>query len=148
MVVHWKRTGGSSAKGSMLLNGVGALSSGVVLCIILVAKFIDGAWITVLLIPALVLLMLGVRHHYRQIERETDEPHPANFAKLPKPLAIVPIERWSKVSDKALHFAYSIAEDVEVVHIVVGDADEKDIPESDLRRVWTQYVEEPANKPA
>jgi hypothetical protein len=54
MVVHWKRVGGPGARHSMLVNGLGAVATAVTVVVVLVAKFLDGAWITLLLIPVLV----------------------------------------------------------------------------------------------
>jgi hypothetical protein len=46
MVVHWKRAEGVGARTSMLVNGLGALATGLTVCVVIVAKFTEGAWIT------------------------------------------------------------------------------------------------------
>ena len=51
MVVHWRRKAGRGAFSSMLINGVGALATGLTTGVVIVAKFTEGAWITVLAIP-------------------------------------------------------------------------------------------------
>jgi hypothetical protein len=51
MVFHWKRIGGRGARHSMLVNGLGAAATAITVVVVLVAKFLDGAWITLLLIP-------------------------------------------------------------------------------------------------
>jgi amino acid transporter len=66
MVMHWRRTGGRGAFSSMLINGVGALTTGCTTCVVIVAKFTEGAWITVLAIPGLVWLMSAVHQHYER----------------------------------------------------------------------------------
>src|SRR5262249_55561398 len=63
MVEHWRREGGPAARKSMLINGLGAAATGVALVIVLISKFLEGAWITVVLIPAFVGLFYGVRAH-------------------------------------------------------------------------------------
>ena len=55
---------------SMLLNGLGAAATGITTMVVLVAKFVDGAWITVLLVPALILMMRAVQRHYSQVAQE------------------------------------------------------------------------------
>src|SRR5215470_7165213 len=70
MVVHWKRTGGPEARHSMFVNGLGAVATGITTLVVLVAKFVDGAWITVLLIPALILMMRSVQRHYSRVGQE------------------------------------------------------------------------------
>src|SRR5215469_11905648 len=76
MVVHWKRRGGKAATQSMVVNGLGAFATGITTAVVLVAKFVDGAWITVLLIPALILMMRSVKRHYSQVAREISATTP------------------------------------------------------------------------
>ncbi|SRR5260370_14016532 len=73
MVLHWKKNGGPGVRRSILINGAGALATGLTTCVVIVAKFADGAWIAVLAIPGLVLLMAVIRHHYEGILREVDD---------------------------------------------------------------------------
>ncbi|MGZ4789566.1 MAG: amino acid permease, partial [Terriglobales bacterium] len=144
MVMHWKRVGGSHARLSMLINGIGALATATVLCIVLVTKFTEGAWITALLIPALVSLMSGVHRHYRLIAEETANPAPARLAGIRSPIVVVPMDSWSRIAEKALRFAYSISRDIWVVHIVT---EQEVVPEyADLRKVWGEYIEKPAKQ--
>ena len=142
MVMHWRRTGGSHARTSMLINGIGALATGTVLCIVLVAKFAEGAWITALLIPSLVLLMYGVRRHYERVFQETAKTAPADLSGISSPIVVVPMEHWSRVAEKALRFAYSISRDIWVVHIVTDQPPKPD--DRDLKEVWSDYIENPA----
>src|SRR5437660_5427101 len=62
MVGHWKRVGGPGAKRSMIVNGLGAVATGITVVVVLVAKFVEGAWVTMLLIPELV-----ERHWYHNL---------------------------------------------------------------------------------
>src|SRR6202034_4220476 len=64
MVFHWRRVGGSGARHSMLVNGLGAVATAITVVVVLVAKFTQGAWITLLLIPALLAVMIAVRKQY------------------------------------------------------------------------------------
>ena len=61
MVIHWRRERSNRWRQKALLNGIGALATGVTFVIVGSFKFFDGAWIAVLLIPMLVLLFLQVR---------------------------------------------------------------------------------------
>ena len=143
MVMHWKRAGGPHARMSMLINGIGATSTGIALSIILVAKFAEGAWITVLLIPSLILLMSGVRRHYDHIRREMADPEPANLKGISAPIVVLPMERWSRVAEKALRFAYAISREVWVLHIT---SEEEKESEGDLKSVWADLIEKPATR--
>ena len=81
MVMHWKRVRGPGASKSMFVNGLGAVATGLTVIVVLVAKFTEGAWITLLLIPGLILLMRMVKRHYDHVAREIENrdrlEHPA-----------------------------------------------------------------------
>ena len=66
MVLHWRRRGGAGWEGRALMNVLGAMSTAVVLAVFIVAKFREGAWVVVLLIPAGVSIFLMMGHHYRK----------------------------------------------------------------------------------
>jgi hypothetical protein len=85
--------------------------------VVIVAKFTEGAWITALAIPGLVWLMSAVHHHYERIEREAESNGPADLKDIPSPIVVLPLQRWNKVSEKALRFAYTFSRDLVVVHI-------------------------------
>ncbi|MFJ6199738.1 amino acid permease [Micromonospora sp. NPDC092111] len=67
MVVHWRRHRGSGWRRRALVNGVGAVLSGLVLLTAAVAKFTEGAWVVVIAVPLLVLLFQRVHRHYRTL---------------------------------------------------------------------------------
>jgi amino acid transporter len=138
MVVHWKRIGGRGARRNMAINAVGAIATGITVVVVLTAKFTDGAWITVLLIPALILLMYSVHRHYRRVERATALDTAVNTQNLCEPIILVPIERWSAVSEKTLRFAWSISKQISFVHVECGADHEK------FLRRWSELVELPA----
>ncbi len=72
MVMHWKRQGGEGALHRMIINGVGALATGITLVVVLVAKFTEGAWITAILVPVLIMIMSAVKRHYDRVAREIE----------------------------------------------------------------------------
>ena len=67
MVVHWRRLGGKGAGWHMFVNGVGAFATGVTVIVVLVAKFAEGAWVTAVMVPLLILGMLRVKKHYNRV---------------------------------------------------------------------------------
>lgn len=143
MVVHWKRNPGHGARTSMLINGVGGLATGLTTCVVIVAKFTEGAWITVLAIPALILLMSTVHRHYEEIQRETECPSPANLKNIVPPLVVLPLQRWSKLAEKALRLGYVLSPDLVVLHIATEDQ-QQDPGKDDLMNLWDGYIEKPA----
>jgi amino acid transporter len=143
MVMHWRRSRGRRFRSSIFVNGLGALATGITVCVIIVAKFTEGAWITVLAIPALIMLMLGVRRQYARILRETAYDAPADLRTITPPIVVVPMQRWSRVAEKALRFAYTLSQDVRVVHIA-PETEKGDKAADELLSVWSEYVEAPA----
>jgi len=138
MVMHWKRRGGPGATRSMFLNGLGATATGITTAVVLVAKFVDGAWITVLLIPALIFMMHSVRHHYSRVAREISVNTPAQTEGLAETIVLLPIDRWSLVSEKALRYAWTLSREIHVLHVRCGEDTDS------LCRQWSDVVEKPA----
>ena len=139
MVEHWRRLGGPGAGRSMAINGLGAICTAVTLIVVLVSKFTEGAWVTVLLIPILLLLFVGVRAHYRTVAREVASDAPLDAAHLEPPIALLPIRGWSAITRKALRIAMKITPDVYALHIA---GDEHAV--LDLEDTWSQRVRQPA----
>jgi hypothetical protein len=121
MVVHWRREGGPGAGRRMIVNGIGAVATGITLVVVLVAKFTAGAWITAILVPALMALMTAVKRHYVGIDREVAVDEPMAIDNLDEPLIIIPLDRWSRISEKALSFALSMSCDIHCVHVQTSD---------------------------
>ncbi len=121
MVMHWKREGGAGSTYRMIVNGVGAVATGLTLLVVLVAKFTAGAWITAILVPVLMILMSAVRRHYDGVAREIAVDCPMRFENLNEPLIIIPVDRWSRISEKAVRFAMKLSDQVQAVHV---DAEE------------------------
>src|ERR1700739_2792549 len=137
MVMHWKRHGGPGSRHSMLVNGLGALATGVTTAVVLVAKFIDGAWITVLLIPALMWMMRSVKRHYAVVGLEINTASPVATADLREPIVLLPLDRWSLVADKALRYAWTLSKEIHVLHVHAGEETQS------LCRTWGEMVEKP-----
>jgi amino acid transporter len=140
MVMHWKRTGGLHARKSMFVNGLGAFATAITTAVVLVAKFTEGAWITIVLIPALILMMRGIKHHYDRVGLEIKAEGPVNTRDLCEPIVIIPIDRWNVVSEKALRFAWSISKQIRVLHVDCGEDTES------LCNNWDRLVEKPAKE--
>ena len=118
MVNHWRRVKGAAAhRSNMFVNGMGAVATATTVIVVLVAKFVEGAWITAILIPALLLLMLSVRRHFSRIEKELQCHSPLDLTGLHPPLVIVPVQSWGRSTEKALRFALTVSKDIEAVHV-------------------------------
>ena len=140
MVAHWKRVGGPGSTRSMIVNGIGAFATGVTVIVVLAAKFLEGAWITVLLIPGLFFLMSAVRRHYHKVILETRCPTPLRLHDVSPPLVIIPVQEWDNIAEGALRFALKISTDIRAVHVDTGEGT------LNLREEWKQFVEGPTGK--
>jgi Amino acid permease len=136
MVVHWRKNNGSLHH--LLINGIGAFATGVTVVVVVAAKFTQGAWIVVLLLPAAIVLMARVRHHYQLVTRET-EARGSLLAHIHQdpPIVIVPIERWNGAAQKTLRFAMTLSPEVHAVHVACGEDDS-------IAAQWQSTVEQPA----
>jgi amino acid transporter len=139
MVMHWKRTGGTHARNSMLVNAVGATATGITATVVLVAKFTEGAWITILLIPLLLATMIAVNKHYDAVSRKIVAPMQFSPGKPESPLVVLPVKRWSLVAAHALRFAMNVSPDVRAIHIECEETDE-------MQRQWLEHVARPARE--
>ncbi len=115
MVVHWTRKlrhpappGSGGAAGSMrrsrMINLVGAAFTGVVLVVVLITKFTHGAWIVVLAMPALFLLMKGIRRHYDRVTADL-RPNPGGVTLPARVYGIVLVSKLHTPTLRALAYA-------------------------------------------
>jgi amino acid transporter len=141
MVVHWRRTaaaGDTGARASLLVNGLGAVATALALAVVLATKFLDGAWVTLLLIGALLVLFDLVRLHYAHVTQETEDAGPLDTRPSQPPLVVVPVKGWTTITERALRFSLDLSPDVVALHI---STDERDA--AALRTRWEECVERP-----
>jgi amino acid transporter len=137
MVMHWKRQGGPGSIRRMIINGVGAFATGVTLLVVLVAKFKEGAWITAILIPALIITMSAVKRHYSRVRKEVAIDCPMRIDNLTQPLVILPLDRWTRITEKGLRFALKISDQVQAVHVDAEDCCDE------VQQMWQKNVAAP-----
>lgn len=140
MVSHWRRERGPGWLRSMLVNGLGAIATGITTVVVLVAKFTSGAWVSALLIVLLILVMLWVRHHYDRVAEEVCSTSPLDLSSACAPLVVVPIQDWSKIAQRALQFAMTLSSDIRALHVTTEEE------ANTLRDKWGKHVEEPVRR--
>ncbi len=120
MVRHWWRLRGRQPgwKRSMIINGVGACTTLLVAAVISSMKFLEGAWIVVLLIPVLVAMFLSIHRHYARVRRERTTAIPLRPQDIHHRL-IVPVAALNTASRQALAYARSIAPQVIALHVAI-----------------------------
>jgi hypothetical protein len=133
MFLRWCRQRPSGWRRSAAVNGFGALLTFVVLVVISITKGPAGAWIVILLIPAIVSVFLGTKKHYDAVAAQLtlrEWTPPARRTNV----VLVPISGVQRVVVSALRYAESISTDVRAVY--VNDQTESVESLHDAWRVW------------
>jgi amino acid transporter len=123
MVMHWSRSKDQNARLSAVVNGTGAIATAITLLIVIATKFAEGAWLVVIVVPLLFVLMLSINRHYVRIGREVAVSGPIRLEGPRKMIAVVPIDYLNVLAEKALQIAYSLSQDVHIVHIQEEQSD-------------------------
>lgn len=151
MVVHWRRAArsGSESRRSavmhLIINGIGTVVTAAALVVMVIAKFSEGAWITVLVIPAVILLLRTIKGYYRRLEKKIRAPHPLRIADASPPVVLVTMQDWNKPTAEALGFALSLSPVVIGVHLTqLSGPEDTAAEERRLHEQWQQAVEQPA----
>ena len=113
MVVHWRQCRERNLRLFAGINGFGALVTACVVVIVLITKFIYGAWIIVLLIPTLVYMFLKIHHHYDDV-REQLLLTPEEYTKvmttdLGHNMIVIPIASPTQAVARAIRYAKIIS---------------------------------------
>jgi len=138
MVMHWRKNRGPNWLKSALVNGLGAVVTGITTLVVLVAKFVEGAWITLLFIPLTIVLFAVVRRHYHSVKMLTTCRIPVDAAGLSKhPIAVIAIDRWSNITRQGIEFAARLSPEVIALHVEPNEHSEL------LEDDWEHYVEQP-----
>jgi len=138
MVMHWRKNRGPHWRKSALVNGLGALVTGITVVVVLVAKFVEGAWITLLFIPLTIIFFIVVRRHYHFVKTLTTCKVPVDAASFSQqPIAVIPIDRWSNITRQGIEFAARLSQEVIALHVDPTEQSEL------LQEDWERYVEQP-----
>jgi len=141
MVVHWKKGEDHKLRGwHMFVNGIGAIATGITTIVVLIAKFRAGAWVTALLVPSLIGIMLVVKRHYTRVKREMADMTPLNLVNLQEPIVVIPMARWDRIAEKAIRFGLLLSKEIKVVHIHSDDE------QGNLDGIWDEHVMAPIKK--
>lgn len=123
---HWKK--------SILLNGIGALATFVVLVVFILTKFLHGAWVVVMVVPMLVVLFKSIHQHYVAVAKQLSTEGLQPLRPI-KHTVIVPISGIHRGVIHALQYAKSIGGD-NVIALYI-DLDEEATKK--LRQKWDQW---------
>src|ERR1700693_936236 len=138
MGVHWYKNRGEHWRKSAFVNGLGAFVTGITVILVLIAKFKEGAWITVIFIPLLIFFFHRVARHYQAVATATESKEPAEPAQYKEaPITVVPIDEWNCISKQAVEFASRLSSDMIIAHVEDGER------ECVVNENFHQYIEAP-----
>jgi len=144
MVRRWWTRREPGWRRSLLINGIGAVATGVVAIVIATAKFSHGAWMVLVLVPILVLIMKAINHHYTAVAEQLhlypiDVDGAAEaLPELPKPTIIVPVADLDRATAHTVAIARALSSaSITAVHVT-------DDPQAgeDLQRRWERTVKD------
>jgi hypothetical protein len=124
MVGHWRRL---HERRPLALNAIGAAATGITLAVVLAAKLIEGAWISVLIVVAMYVLLRRVRGHYDAIADATCTTMTLDVGAVAPPVVVVPLRRWDLLALKALRLARQLGGHVVAVQVLTRDREIEDL---------------------
>jgi amino acid transporter len=136
MVVHWLEVKEPGWRWRLVINALGGVLTAVVLAIVVSEKFVDGAYLVVILVPVLVGMMLFINRQYARSARQLSVD-PALVVKPPQreERVIIPIPGLTRAVVQAVNVARSIGDDVRAVYITDDLASAAEIREAFERQI-------------
>jgi amino acid transporter len=122
-------------KKSIVINGLGAVATFVVLCVFIITKFVHGAWIVVVIIPLLVLMFRSIHKHYVRVAKQLSTEGLVQLQEIQNTV-VVPVSGIHRGVITALQYAKSISTDGTVKAVYV-DLDED--ATNKLRQKWERW---------
>jgi amino acid transporter len=116
MVLHWRRLREPGWVASAFINGVGAIATAIVLCIVAMTKALEGAWIIILLIPVLVALFKATRRHYQHVADQLSLQGWRGETRQHSTV-LVPIGGVQRAVLQAIGYARSLSDDVRALFV-------------------------------
>ncbi|MDI3422155.1 APC family permease [Streptomyces luteolus] len=143
MVLHWQRERGPRWAAKAVLNGLGALLTGVSAIVVTATKFHEGAWLIVVALPLLVLAFETVHRAYADIGERL------GIGRVPEPpysdrsLVVVPVGGLSKLTREALNAAVSLGDEVRAVTVTYDEPEDREAAVALLRdwELWNPGVD-------
>ncbi|MEU9993700.1 APC family permease [Streptomyces sp. NPDC048045] len=138
MVRHWRLDRGPGWRGKALLNGFGALLTGVSTVVVTASKFTDGAWLIVVALPVLVAAFLAVHRAYARIGERLGLGRIPEAPHRDRSLVIVPVSSLSRLTSEALTAAASLGDEVRAVTVCYPDPEDRAHLHA-LERAWAEW---------
>jgi len=150
MVMHWRRGLRNENRRAnhlhLAINAVGAATTGAALCIIVIAKFLEGAWITVITIPLVILLLKKIHGYYDLLQERMTESQPLRLRPDNPPIVVVAVRDWNLLTARAVSFAFAITPDVIGLHLTELTGPGTEEHQARLKQRWGELACKPAQR--
>jgi hypothetical protein len=113
--------------------------------VIVTAKFMAGAWIVVLAIPAIFALLLSIRKYYDRLDESLAPGGPFDLEEIDPPTVLVAVETRNRMTDAAISFAMTLSPDVIAVHLLKLSGPEAEEDGREVKRLWERDMIAPLN---
>jgi amino acid transporter len=111
----------------MLINGFGAICTGIVMLIFAITKFTHGAWVVLILIPVLVMVFQAIHRHYLQLAENLSLSNYAPPPPLKRQHILLPISGIHKGTLSALRYASSLTQDITAIYVAIDEMQTQNI---------------------
>ncbi|MFJ2738845.1 APC family permease [Streptomyces sp. NPDC087440] len=138
MVLHWRTVRGPRWAGKAVLNGLGALLTGVSAVVVTATKFHDGAWLIVVALPLLMVLFDQVHRAYGRIGARLEVGRIPQAPCRARSLVLVPVSSLSRLTGEALSAAVSLGDEVQAVTVSHTGPEDRAQSEA-LERDWALW---------
>jgi hypothetical protein len=118
----------------LAINGLGAVVTAVVMIVFAVAKFAQGAWVIVLLVPTLVVIFFRIHHHYKDVARHLSLESYGAPARVRRNRVLLLIGGVHSGSVHALRYVRSLSQDVTAVYVATDPAEAEKV-----KAKWEQW---------
>jgi amino acid transporter len=139
MVRHWIRSKEKGWRLKAAINGLGSAATGFTLVVIAITKFVSGAWISIIVIPLVIILFYRINRHYHDVAHQLSlKGLPPTIRPMPKPRVVIPVSGVHRGILDAVRFALSISDHVTAVYIDVEDLQDHE----PIAKLWKDWFPE------
>ncbi len=134
MVKRWLVKQGEHWRGKLVVNGVGAVTTGIATIIIATTKFVQGAWIVFLLVALIILMFRGIRSHYKAVSEQVSLSRDSRPPRPRRNIVLIPIGGVNRSVIRAVDYARSRGGEIRAILV---DVDKEETALTEIQ--WAQW---------
>lgn len=142
LIVHWSREKGSSWGLRASINAVGAITTGLVVVVIAISKFLLGAWIILVFLPIMISIFRSIRLHYNDVAEQLALADEKQFPKTPpsqkRHIVVVPVSSPSRIVSETINYAQLISHEIIAIHVATDEESGQRL--EDFWREWNPEI--------